>query len=64
MTKRVLVAALFAGLLFLGVGTLRADDVQSNAKLDQVLQKQDEILKALSEIKEELQVVKIRASNR
>ena len=63
MKKRVLIAALFTGLLFLGADTLRADDLQNNVKLDQVLQKQDEILKTLAEIKDELQVVKIRASN-
>ena len=32
------------------------------AKLDQVLEKQEQILRALAEIKSELQVIKVRAT--
>jgi hypothetical protein len=34
----------------------------TEGKLDQILEKQDRILKALDEIKSELQVVKVRAT--
>ncbi|MCG3177238.1 MAG: hypothetical protein MOGMAGMI_02206 [Candidatus Omnitrophica bacterium] len=40
------------------------EDAAAMAKLDSVLEKQDLILRQLDEIKEELNVVKIRASQR
>ncbi|MBI3315365.1 MAG: hypothetical protein HYZ87_00085 [Candidatus Omnitrophica bacterium] len=52
-----------AGVLLLCRAAL-ADDGFVSQKLDRVLQNQERILKTLDEVKEELQVVKVRASNR
>ncbi len=41
-----------------------ADDGVNSQKLDQVLQNQKEILQKLDEVKAELQIVKIRATNK
>jgi len=41
-----------------------AEDGLASQKLDKVLENQERILKKLDEVKDELQVVKVRASNR
>ena len=41
---------------------LYADDATISAKLDRVISGQEEILKKLEEVKEEVQIVKVRAT--
>ena len=50
-----------AAMLFLAGGTLRAAEVD-NAKLDQILENQKQILSELAEVKEELKVIKVRVT--
>lgn len=60
--KRWMSAGLLAvPCLFLSV-TARADDAALSQKIDRVLEKQDQILAELASVKEELQIVKVRAT--
>lgn len=60
LSLMLLVAAVFA----FWIGSLFADEGESNkAELKEISEKQDRILQLLDEIKSELQVVKIRATN-
>ena len=55
------------GMLFFPAFARAEDPAMSQAastKLDEVLKGQNEILRQLGEIKQELEIVKIRASNR
>ncbi len=63
MKKWMIIASFFALLAVFGSQNLWADDAALSMKLNQVIAKQDEILKELGEIKEELRIVKVRASN-
>lgn len=67
MKKSTLVFLAFAVLGIFAGGTLSAEEAMPEtpdvaAKLNAISDKQDEILKALAEIKEELHVVKVRAT--
>ena len=76
MKKYFVFLAIVAVLGFTDSSTLRADDNaepqpvvartydSSSGKLDEISQKQDEILKKLDELKAEIQIVKVRASDR
>lgn len=66
--KKFLWVFVFSGLLALGWqrALFSADNElpqTAPVKLDQILRNQEEILKKLGEIKSELQVVKVRATN-
>lgn len=63
MRRGTLLTVVFLSTLVFFPSQAWSNDAIQNQKLDQVLQKQDEILKALSDLKEELQVVKVRATN-
>lgn len=68
--RKVVLSVCVAGILFLGIvflkPTLKAEDINDSSqilrKLDDVLNAQTEILKQLSEIKQELNIVKIRVT--
>ena len=62
MKKQALCALVLAGLTF--AAPVFAEDAALEAKVDSVLAKQSEILTKLEEIKQELAVVKVRASQR
>ena len=61
--KKWVIAALF--LVFVSAFSCQAvfaDEAMPSNKVDQILQKQDQILAALADIKRELEIVKVRAT--
>ncbi len=76
MKKNLILAIFFGSLLFFAVNHSFADENNTapaptpvntdmvSVKLDKILANQDLILKQLDEMKAELQIVKIRASQR
>ena len=63
MRNRWIHLAFFVWLSVFSCRSVWADDSSLSAKLDQVIETQERILSELAAIREELQVVKIRASN-
>lgn len=67
MRKIRAVLALMAVGVFLNAGVVWAEGSESatnNAKLDQLISGQQEILQKLAELKDQLEIVKIRATNK
>lgn len=58
---KTILSVVFVAVFALAVA--HASDVPDIQKIDKILQQQEEILKQLAEIKSELNVVKIRATN-
>ena len=56
----ILILLLMSSVSFCPI--LLADDASINARLDRVISGQEEILKKLEEVKEEVQIVKVRAT--
>ncbi len=64
MKKLTLLVMILVCVSSISVRSIWASDGPTMDKLNTILENQTEILKELSEIKEELQIVKIRASQR
>lgn len=64
MKKWILATVCVSLLLALTYQSLFAEDGGFAQKIDKILSNQEQILKDLSEIKSELQIVKVRATNR
>jgi hypothetical protein len=62
MKKWVIVALFLAFVSAFSCRTVFAQGEMPSNKVDQILQKQDQILAALADIKSELQIVKVRAT--
>jgi hypothetical protein len=62
--KNKIITASFLLSLFLNSRALFADETISDPRLDRVLENQAQILKELAEIKSELAIVKVRATDR
>ncbi len=66
MKKTVLLLSFLAGSYFFSAPALLADEAGSGGStstMREISEKQDEILKALEEIKTEINIVKIRVSS-
>lgn len=63
MKTKIFLAALLLGS-FSASAPVFSDEELSGRKLDQILENQSQILKEISEIKSELAIVKVRASDR
>ena len=61
---KILAVALVLGGILTFQAAAGADEAAVTAKLDEIVKTQNEILRQLGEIKEELNIVKIRASIR
>lgn len=64
MKKWILATVCVSLLLALTYQSLFAEDGGFVQKIDKILSNQEQILKDLAEIKSELQIVKVRATNR
>jgi type II secretory pathway component PulM len=64
MKKWILATVCVSLLLALTYQSLFAEEGSFIQKIDKILSNQEQILKDLSEIKSELQIVKVRATNR
>lgn len=60
--KKIIFAAAIAAMLIPGVAS--AEDMLTNSALQQMLKNQEKIMQTLEEIKAELQVIKVRATNK
>lgn len=54
--------AIGVGVFFLTQAALAADDSTVSGKLDEVLKNQQEILRKLDEVRQEVEIVKVRAT--
>ena len=61
--KKLALAVLFA-LAFVPRVSAAETETLSSEKLDRIVEQQEKIMKALDEIREELRVVKVRATNK
>ena len=64
MKKWITLSVIFSVLVIFSYQYLYAEDGSVLGKLDKIMESQTQILKDLSEIKAELQIVKVRATNR
>ncbi len=62
--KKILSTMLVAAALFLAAPSVRADEGEVLAKLNKLQDNQEKMLQMLEELKNEVQIVKVRATSR
>ena len=63
--KKYFSMMLLAGVfVFFHPGTVRADEAEISSRMTKIEQNQEKILEALADIKNELQIVKVRVTSR